>query len=399
VRKFIVVLSGILLLFAMPANAADFNCAADIPKHEYTPQEQKLVDQYWSEVLIYLDAYLTVLEKPSGQCRDSAEATIQTFQPSTGKPQSRCILRYRDVELVAKHLKAVLDNPEGAKACFDPQKSQTKDGLYTPSVKVQQLSQVSEWLDRPLLTKFYKDLGGEIGDAGVLLNDNFIAITKKTETEPHWPTDISINGLKTLWSSVGWIPMYSKREDAVNKPFRGGYLYAEVMGPAGALRIDTIDGELVGAEIGLTVQLFNTAYPFHHHNPQEIYITLTKPACVDQNKYALMHWDNPALVQQRGKDGWNVFIDGSGDEWKKWFIDLNPTTGWLAYIERNAVHAFYSKEDCNQTIENSGLVTSWARTTARTANQDTDVCHAMQPGTKALAPWTPVVCHAKDWAR
>ena len=69
-----------------------------------------------------------------------------------------------------------------------------------------------------------------------------------------------------------------KIHDAGGDRFRGGYLYAELMGPWGNLRIEEIDGEKVGAEIGMTVQLFNTSYPFHYHHPQEIYMTLTKPA-------------------------------------------------------------------------------------------------------------------------
>jgi hypothetical protein len=150
--------------------------------------------------------------------------------------------------------------------------------LYTPSTQVRQLSATAAWINRPLLTDYYRKMGGAIGAAGTELNENFLAVTSRTDTTSHWTRDVSIKGLPTLWSSVGWIPFYAENPDAGSDRFRGGYLYAEVMGPWGNLRIKDIDGEPVGAEIGMTVQLFNTAYPFHYHHPQEIYMTLTKPS-------------------------------------------------------------------------------------------------------------------------
>ncbi|MGY9003150.1 MAG: dimethylsulfonioproprionate lyase family protein [Rhodospirillales bacterium] len=385
-----------VLAFAYQGNAAEFTCNSDVPTESYSPEEQALVDTYWDEVLTYLGAYHAVLTQPSGRCLDSAEAVIQTYDGHTGTQQSRCIMRYSDVKQVMSHVKAVLDEPEKAKACFDPQKPDANPMLYTPSVTVQQSTKVSRWLNRPLLTDYYREMGGEVGQSGLELNKNFLEITTRTNALPHWPTDVSINGLPVLWSSVGWLPMYSKRPDAINKRFRGGYLYAEVMGPYGNLRIDTIDEEKVEAEIGLTVQLFNSAYPFHHHDPQEIYINLTLPKCVDQNTYALMHWDNPALIQERRNDGWAVHVDGASGAWKQWFRNLNTRTGWLAYIERNAIHAFFLKEGCNQTIENSGLVTSWARTTSRTSDQNTHICEPALAGGESMMPWTKGICHIRE---
>ena len=45
--------------------------------------------------------------------------------------QTRCIMRYRDMELLAKHLGAVLAEPDKAKRCFDPQKDYDAFTLYT----------------------------------------------------------------------------------------------------------------------------------------------------------------------------------------------------------------------------------------------------------------------------
>ena len=80
-------------MYKRQAQAADFKCQDDVKPRQYSGEEQKLVDQFWKESLIYLDEYLKVLQTPSGQCKDSAEATTQTYNSATGKQQTRCIMR------------------------------------------------------------------------------------------------------------------------------------------------------------------------------------------------------------------------------------------------------------------------------------------------------------------
>lgn len=387
-------------LACFQAQAAEFKCQDDVKPAHLTADEQKLVDQFWAESLVYLDQYLKALETPTGQCKDSAQATTQTYSSETGKAQTRCIMKYRDVELVAKHLRAILAEPDKAKACFDPQKNYKDFTLYTPSLQVQNLSATSKWINRPLLTDYYKKMGGAIGTAGLELNENFLAITSRTDTKSHWTKDVSIKGLPTLWSSVGWIPLYAENSNAGSDRFRGGYLYAEVMGPWGNLRIKEINGEKVGAEIGMTVQLFNTSYPYHYHHPQEIYMTLTKPQCIDQNKFMVMHWDSDQFKQKRSEKGWNVQIDGSKGKWKKWFSNQDPEQKWLTYFEHNSIHAFHALEGCNQTIQNSGLVTVWARTTGQDNEQSTRLYHPLSGDPKDIKKMKPeekVVCDLHDW--
>lgn len=386
-------------LVCFQAQAAQFQCQDDVKPAQLSAEEQKLVDQFWAESLVYLGQYLKVLETPTGQCKDSAQATIQTYHSETGKAQTRCIMKYRDMELLAKHLKAVLAEPDKAKACFDSQKNYKEFTLYTPSPQVQKLSATSTWINRPLLTDYYRKMGGAIGAAGLELNENFLAVTSRTDTTAHWTSDVSIKGLPTLWSSVGWIPFYAENPAAGSDRFRGGYLYAELMGPWGNLRIKEIDGEKVGAEIGMTVQLFNTSYPFHYHHPQEIYMTLTKPQCIDQNKHMVMHWDSDQFKQKRGDKGWTVEIDGSKGKWKKWFANQDSNKEWLTYFERNAIHAFHALEGCNQTIQNSGLVTVWARSTSQDNEQSTRLCRpASGPeAVKRMQPGEKAVCDLQDW--
>ena len=386
-------------LVCFQAQAAQFQCQDDLKPAQLSAEEQKLVDQFWAESLGYLGQYLKVLETPTGQCKDSAQATIQTYHSETGKAQTRCIMKYRDMELLAKHLKAVLAEPDKAKACFDSQKNYKEFTLYTPSAQVQKLSATSTWINRPLLADYYKKMGGAIGAAGLELNENFLAVTSRTDTTSHWTSDVSIKGLPTLWSSVGWTPFYAENPAAGSDRFRGGYLYAELMGPWGNLRIKEIDGEKVGAEIGMTVQLFNTSYPYHHHHPQEIYMTLTKPQCIDQNKHMVIHWDSDQFKQKRGDKGWTVEIDGSKGKWKKWFANQDSNKEWLTYFERNAIHAFHALEGCNQTIQNSGLVTVWARSTSQDNEQSTRLCRpASGPeAVKRMQPGEKAVCDLQDW--
>ncbi len=398
-RKAILVFMASSMLVLSETQAAEFQCQEDVKPKQYRDEEQMLVNQFWDEALVYLEEYARVLRTPTGRCKDSAEATIQTYTSETGKKQSRCILRYRDMELMLKHLDAIVAEPDKAKACFDPQKDYDAFALYTPSADVQNLSGVSKWLDRPLLTEYYQKMDGPIGEAGLELNENFIAVTSRTDTSAQWSKDVSINGLPTLWSSVGWIPFYAENPDAGGDRFRGGYLYAELMGPWGNLRIEEIDGEKVGAEIGMTVQLFNTSYPYHYHHPQEIYMTLTEPQCIDQNKYLVMHWDSDQFSQQRTEEGWTVEIDGSNGQWMKWFADQDSKNEWLTYFERNAIHAFHAKEGCNQTITNSGLVTVWARSTSRDNEQSTRLCRPAPggPDVKDMLPEHKAICDLRDW--
>lgn len=126
-------------------------------------------------------------------------------------------------------------------------------------------------------------------------------------------------------------------------------------------------------------------------------MTLTRPQCIDQNQYMVMHWDSEAFDHQRRDDGWTVAIDGSGGRWRNWFANQDPEHEWLTYFERNAIHAFHAREGCNQTIENSGLVKVWARSTAQDNEQSTRLCQSPQGGS-LMHPGEAAVCELRDWA-
>jgi hypothetical protein len=363
-----------LALASVQGWAADIVCQGDVPTESLNASERPLVDAFWLETLIYLQRYREALETPTEQCTASAEATVQTYKLGPGTAEKHCILDYPDVRLLKKQITAILAEPSKARTCFDAQKNYSTVALYTPSAQVRQLSATSKWIDRPLLTDYYRKLGGAIGAAGMELNANFVAIAGRTETRSHWLSDVSIKGLPTLWSSVGWIPMYAALPEAGSDRFRGGYLYAEIMGPWGNLRIATIDGEKVGAEIGMTVQLSNTFYPYHFHHPQEVYMTLSVPQCAGQQKHMLMDWDSEHFQSTRTANGWTVTLDGSAGESRRWFADQNSAKEWLTYSGRNAIHAFDLTGVCAHNPTPSGLVTVWARTTSRDNEQATRFC-------------------------
>lgn len=399
-KKLVMLLVLSSLFVSLPAFASDFVCQSDVPTHQWSPQEQKYVDAFWKETLVYLRQFERALETPTGKCLNSAQAVFQSYDSELGHEQTGCIMRKRDVELMVKHIKAVLAEPDKAKKCFDPQLTNYNGWatLYTPSEAVRDLSPVAQWLHRPLATTFFKKKvkNPVIRAAGLDLNRNFIKIASKTTWHPHFTKDITIKGLPTLWSSVGWIPFYAQNPKAVNKRLRGGYLYAEVMGPWGNLRISKIDGESVGAEVGMTAQLNNTSYPTHFHNPQEIYMTLTKPDLPKQNQTMAMYDDSDQFKATRTDHGFKVDVNGKG-KWQKWYIPSDPVKNWLLYLDRNELHAFYAADPGNRKLKDTGWVSVWARTTARDNDQNTHLSTPQDPSVKRILPWTPISADTHYW--
>lgn len=377
--------------------AANFVCQADVSHPSYTVAEQQRVDRYWSEVVVYLREYLHTLQTPSGNCARSAEATVQTYESRAAGKEFRCILDAPDMALLAKQVAAVVAEPDKAKACFDVQSHFPQPRLFTPSAAVRAYSPVSAWIHRPLLTDYYRGIGGAVGKAGIDFANAFLEATSQPAPTAHWRTDVSMRGLPTLWSSVGWIPMYAENPSAGSSRFRGGYAYAEVMGPWGALRIQTIDGESVGAEIGMTVQMAGTFYPFHFHQPQESYITLSEPHCDAQYQGMILAFDSDQLHRSKTAEGWQILVDGSGNHWKDWFKSQDGERSWLTYSDRNSVHSFYARR-CSAPGPKNALVAVWARSTARDHEQSTRLCRAADPSGKRELdrPWIPAICDLRD---
>ncbi|HSN84028.1 MAG TPA: dimethylsulfonioproprionate lyase family protein [Polyangiales bacterium] len=386
-----------------PEAAQKFVCDDDIDRSKLTPKEQALADELWEQTLTYLRGFVTALET-SRLCLDSPLAVIQTNDGKTNKTQTRCVSRYRDVELMVKHVNWVLDNPKLARNCFDVQKNYEAFQLYAPTEAMKQASEVAAWIDRPTLEEYHADKEGEVGEAGRDLIENFEAILKNTNSTAFVDVDMTYQGLPDLWTAVGWLPFYAENPKAINQRFRGGYAYAEVMGPWGLLRIKEIEGELVGAEVGMTIQV-ESFYPYHFHHSQELYMNIGKSSCAKQNTYMVMHWDNPSFAQTRTDIGWDVTIDKTDHRKATWFRPTSPSdpNEWIAYYERNAIHATKVGGKCGKGQAPPGFAQVWARTSSRDNNQTTKICVPVDAkgntieDVEEVTPYDRVVCHLEDW--
>lgn len=359
-------------------NNAEFKCLVQQP--EYSPEEKKLVDILWKESLQYLDAYAQALTANSSnsQCLNSDQAITETNNPSLSGPVRQCIMENRDMQLLVKHIYAVLHNQEKAFKCFTPQMG--VKGLYNPSAELTSASPVAQWLNRPSLGDYYaQNKNMKIKDAGVNFYSNFHKMVTGNEIvmPASFKVDISANKLPNLWASVGWVPMYSfhgseRNENAGEGEFRAGYAYGEVMGNWGLLQIDTINGEPVGAEIGMTVQAMGTFYPYHFHNIQEIYHTIRTPKCLNSIKQFVVGQNNQVL-KVIAEDETSRTLEFNGSQTinvDHYWAATTPHEDALLYIPRNSIHAFNLKENCEATPEESAHVAVWARSTGHDKNND-----------------------------
>ena len=280
-----------------------FTCEDNIENENLSEAEKALEDLLWNETLKYLEGFLEGVESTTGMCSEANAAITQTYTAELGGPQRECLTDKKDIQAMVKHIKAVLEFPDQARACFDAQRNYTVFPLYAPSEALKGKHDVAQWVGRTSLNEFFEKREGVIGEAGRELADAFEPILKKTKVPEVISQDITYNALPELWASVGWIPFYADNERALNDRFRGGYAYAEVMGPWGLLRVKAIDEETVGAEVGMTIQLGDTYYPYHYHDPQELYINLTPAECIDENQFMVMDWDNEAFRQTNQADG------------------------------------------------------------------------------------------------
>lgn len=387
----------------VPAAATpELVCNDDIDKTQLSAEEQKLMDTLWQQTIQYLDGFNSAL-KASSLCHDTARAIVQTNNGTKDGLETRCVTRYRDVQLMVKHIDWVLANPNKARRCFDAQKNYEAFPLYAPSDEMKAASEVASWVDRPTLNEYYDDFEGQLAASGKDLAKNFEAILMNTSSMEFAGTDMTYRALPDLWTAVGWLPFYSKAEKAINEKFRGGYAYAEVMGPWGLLRIKEINGESVGAEVGMTIQV-ESFYPYHFHHSQELYMNIGKPACPGQNSFMVMNWDNPAFEQTRTEKGWDVIVDKSRHPDATWFRPTSPSDKreWIAYYERSAIHATNVGGECGKGDAPAGFAQVWARTSARDNNQTTQICVPVdEEGNRRQVASVDaddrMVCHIEDF--
>ena len=160
--------------------------------------------------------------------------------------------------------------------------------------------------------------------------------------------------------------MYADNNEAGAASFRGGYAYAEILGPWGMLRIDEINGVKFQAEIGITNQKGGSFYPPHYHYAAELYIALSKSTCPGDFRYLLIprSTDDPA--------------------WDDNFEAIKKLNNSLIYIKRDFIHSF--EITACEADPSRSLVTAWSRTIVRDdLDQTTSICRAKNEQTPSMS--------------
>ena len=367
---------------------AEFTCLTD--PAQYSKTDQKYVDILWDETLSYLRAYSKALTNDANSGCINSDSTIYE---TAGGIKRMCIMDRRDMKLMVKNIYQVINNPEKAKVCFSARED--VDWIYSPGGELEQNSPVAKWLKRTTFEEFFdkKVTNEAVKEYGRQFTKNFAKMVTGPDLKmpASFPYDISANSLPNLWAAVGWYPMYAEDSERNKRNFfniRGGYAYAEVFGHWGLLRIDEINGEKVGAEVGMVTQSVNTFYPYHNHAISEIYYTMREPACVNQFKNFAIREDNELIKTIKEDDKQRVvsFDTGMVNEHMMWG-STSPTHDPLIYFHQNTIHAFDIDGSCEAKPEEKAMVTVWARSNAHDKRNDygtTLLCESQaQPNTPA----------------
>ncbi|GIU40037.1 hypothetical protein TUM4438_00240 [Shewanella sairae] len=369
-------------------NNAQFQCLGESPT--YNAKDQKYIDILWDETLTYLRAYAEALtnDQNSG-CLNSDTAMVD----STEGGQHMCVMDRRDMKLMVKNIYQVINNPDEAKKCFGAREDVS--WIYNPGGELTENSPVAQHFKRTTFEQFFdnKVTDKQVKKHGESFTKNFYKMVTGDEVKMPavFPYDISANSLPNLWASAGWFPMYAeegKRNDKNFDNIRGGYAYAEIFGHWGLLRIDEINGEKVGAEVGMTVQSVDTLYPFHNHAISEMYYNMRVPACTNQFKTIAVREDSPLVKTVKEDETVRrvQFDEGQHNSQTLW-LSGSAEQDSLMYFHQNTIHAFDIDGSCEAKPEERAIVSVWARSNANDKRNDygtTLLCEsAANPGTPA----------------
>lgn len=383
------------------------------PRYKNWNKNGKYAHMLYTEALKYLEGYAMALTQSDGHCRHSDHTMIQTNDHNYGGPEYMCIMDRRDMQLLVKHIYIILHHPNQAEDCFHGREN--VGWMYGVGGSLEENSPVAKWmrtLGRVNLSEFYEDEGqvpnADVRKYGKLYAQHFSdMVTGSDVMAPGaFPFDITANGLPNLWACAGWVPMYAWDSERNKKNFiktRGAYAYAEVLGHWGLIRIDAINGEEVGAEIGMVNQGIDTFYPFHNHAIPEIYYTIREPACAEEfNNFAIRE-NNPLLMTIEENEVYRqVEFDGSDPANDAFWVPTSTKKDDLIYFHSNTIHAFHIKgEDCHAKPAEKAIVTVWARSMAHDRRNDygtTLLCEsAAVPDTPAIKDekWRCDLTHTK----
>jgi hypothetical protein len=381
-KTYLMLGSLLLPLSAVGADIPDFLDPDDITDAEfkcltepasYSDADQKYVDILWQETIRYLDAYAKALTNDAQSGCVNSDLAIYETAPEAKR---MCIMDRRDMKIMVKNIYQVINNQDKAKSCFSARED--VDWIYSPGGELEKQSPVARWLKRDTFEQFFdkKVSNAEVKAYGLKFTQNFHKMVTGPDIKmpPSFPYDVSANSLPNLWAAVGWYPMYAEDSERNKRNFlniRGGYAYAEVFGHWGLLRIDEINGEKVGAEVGMVTQSVDTFYPYHNHAISEIYYTMRQPACANQFHNFAIREDNDLIktVSEDDKQRVVSFDSGMANEHKMWSATA-PGNDALVYFHQNTIHAFDIEGDCEAKPEEKAMVTVWARSNAHDKRND-----------------------------
>ena len=349
-------------------------------------EDPKIRDVMWQETLKYIEGYVRALTTSSDDwCKYSAVALVSSHGPQNGTPHYQCVMDYQDMQEVVRHLWSVLLQPDKAKRCFSLKQADTS--RFDPSIALKKSSSLGNVLPRSTLQAFYDNIQGlSFARYGQRFAKSFdrMVTGEQMKTPIGYPFDVSANALTNLWAHVGWVPMYAFEDKRSNKigmsRIRGGYAYAEVVGPHGLLNIATVNGEPFSVELGMTVQMAGTLYPEHYHNVPEQYFTLSESKCMNNVQNLMVSPHTPLCLLEKHK-GADSLVCRPSNHWnyEHMWTGSQPDKDALLYIPRNHLHAFAVGDLCQIDPDQTAHVSVWARSNVRNPHNDgtTRVCDAV----------------------
>ena len=324
-------------------------------------------DIVWKEAMVYLKNLAIAMTRTDQYCRNSDIATYESGRAINSRPRTMCLMDRQDTKEMVNEIYAILENQDAAKKCFS---LNTNDSdVYSPGGQLVAKSRPAQYQDRSSLKDYFETLDIDtVRQHGLALANHFSEILTGSDimSPKAFPSDVSARALPNLWASVGWIPMYAKKEGRfkTNQPSaRGGFVYAEVLGTTGLLRIKEINGDPVKAEIGMTAQKLDSFYTFHTHVATEIYYSIKKPSCVNEVQVFLMREGNPLIkTVKKEKDFRLIEFDASSSSITDHFwLTSSPLSNDLTYYHENTIHALKVSDECSKNPKKSGAVAVWAR--------------------------------------
>ncbi|WP_291998073.1 hypothetical protein [Candidatus Accumulibacter sp. ACC012] len=287
--------------------------------------------RFWRSSLIYIDEYLTGARERAASARIRPRPLYRHYQSATGKQQSECIMRYRGHGTAGKASKGPSSRTGEGEKLFRLRKRLSCCALTLPA-QVKQLSRRRNGC-KVSADDYYAKMGWRNSERQAMeLNEKFVAVTART-IPSRTGKGITASTVCRSCASVGWLPLRGESGcgqrsfPPVATSMRGDGQSGKPAHQGG------FDGEKVGAEIGMTVQLLQTPYPST--------ITIrrkstdrTRRSVSSQNKVMVMQTGiGDQLWQDRKEKGWQVAIEGSQGKWQKWFANQEQDKRMADLIE------------------------------------------------------------------